>query len=237
MNVIKTALSDRPLKNRLQLPKSQSAPDWRSPKTLGLGQPLAPSPPRFSGETKTAWEVVLGICRGGKGTQGRASGRERVTRWGEVALIKMSRHSNQSNHGPGSGKNVFIRAIRAIRGQPEPFPRGAGVPTCQLPHRPGACLFSPRAQLVAPKPPSDGGSPEAKACQFARRALFLCASVVKIREFHFGSSRLCVESGQPFLPRAPRLRPLAQFKVYSCHSRDSWATPSGSIRANPGYSG
>jgi len=51
-------------------------------------------------ETKTAWEVVLGICRGGKGPQGRASGRERVTRRGEVVLIKMSGHSNQSNHGP-----------------------------------------------------------------------------------------------------------------------------------------
>ena len=87
--------------------------------------------------------------------------------------------------------------------------RGAGVLACRLPHRPGACLFSPRAQLVAPKPPSDGGSPEAKACQFARRALFLCASVVKIREFHFAPLRLCVESGHPFLPRAPRLVPRA----------------------------
>jgi hypothetical protein len=80
--------------------------------------------------------------------------------------------------------------------------RGVGVLACRLPHRPGACLFSPRAPLVAPTPPSEGGSLEAKACQFDRRALFLCASVVKIREFHFGSSRLCVESGQPFLPRA-----------------------------------
>ena len=32
--------------------------------------------------TKTAWEAVLGICRGGKGPQGRVSGRERVTRRG-----------------------------------------------------------------------------------------------------------------------------------------------------------
>ena len=89
--------------------------------------------------------------------------------------------------------------------------RGVGVLACRLPHRPGACLFSPRAQLVAPKPPSDGGSPEAKACQFARRALFLCASVVKIREFHFAPLRLCVESGQPFLPRASGLSPHSRF--------------------------
>ena len=41
-------------------------------------------------ETKTAWEGVLGICRGGKGPQGRASGSERVTRRGEEALIKTS---------------------------------------------------------------------------------------------------------------------------------------------------
>ena len=34
-------------------------------------------------ENKTAWEAVFGICRGGKGPPGRASGRERVTRRGE----------------------------------------------------------------------------------------------------------------------------------------------------------
>jgi hypothetical protein len=199
MNVITTALNDRPVKNRSLLPQPRSAPVlersnvktpanqglyplpndpippalplshppmtqmpiarkledawrgqaspvWRCPKTFRPRPPLAPSPPRFSGETKTAWEAVLGICRGGKGPQGRASGRERVTRWGGVVLIKTSGNSNQFNHGPGSGKNVFIRAIRAIRGQPEPFPRGVGVLACRLPHRPGACLFSPRAQ-------------------------------------------------------------------------------------------
>jgi len=49
-------------------------------------------------ETKTAWEAVLGICRGGKGPQGRVSGRERVTRWGEEALIKMSNIARHPFH-------------------------------------------------------------------------------------------------------------------------------------------
>jgi len=64
--------------------------------------------------------------------------------------------------------------------KPETLPRGVGVLACRLPHRPGACLFPPKAQLVAPKPPSDGGSPEPKASQFIRLSPCLCASVVSI---------------------------------------------------------
>jgi len=60
------------------------------------------------GETKTAWEAVLGICRGGKGPQGRASGRERVTRWEEVALIK------RSEPLPVPGITLLLRSVQAV---------------------------------------------------------------------------------------------------------------------------
>ena len=108
--------------------RGQASPVWRCPKTFRPRQPLAPSPPRFSGETKTAWEAVLGICRGGKGPQGRASGRERVTRWGGVVLIKTSGNSNQSNHGPGSGKTFLFVPFAGFVGNPNPFPVGSASP-------------------------------------------------------------------------------------------------------------
>jgi len=37
--------------------------------------------------------------------------------------------------------------------KPEPLPRKAGVLACQLPHRPGACLFLPRAPRPVPRAP------------------------------------------------------------------------------------
>jgi hypothetical protein len=87
------------------------------------------------------------------------------------------------SHG---AKNVLIRAIRAIRGQPDLFPRGAGVLAHRLPHRPCACLFLPSAQRPAPK-----------ASQFVRLALCLRASVVAIREINAASSRLCAFALNP----------------------------------------
>jgi len=57
-------------------------------KPFRYASPWHPLRHALVGETKTAWEAVLGICRGGKGPQGRASGRKRVTRRGEVVLIK-----------------------------------------------------------------------------------------------------------------------------------------------------
>ena len=53
-------------------------------------------------ETKTAWEGVLGICRGGKGPQGRASGSERVTRRGEGETPKRIAGACQTLCLPGN---------------------------------------------------------------------------------------------------------------------------------------
>ena len=77
-------------------------------------------------ETKTAWEAVLGICRSGKGPQGRASGRERVTRRGEgearnqkVGTVKLEYYFGHqsrllgSNLKPPANPRLFP-AIRAI---------------------------------------------------------------------------------------------------------------------------
>ena len=55
---------------------------------VAIARPWHPFLHALVEETKTAWEAVLGICRGGKGPQGRASGRERVSA-GE-ALLKTS---------------------------------------------------------------------------------------------------------------------------------------------------
>ena len=55
-------------------------------------------------EAKIAWEAVLGICRGGKRPQGRASGRERVNagvRGNARNLLIAKTTNNFRMHGQG----------------------------------------------------------------------------------------------------------------------------------------
>ena len=65
-----------------------------------------------------------------------------------------SSHRDIYSPSPACGSwatNVFIRVIRAIRGQSD-LPRGAGVLACRLPHRPGASSAFPRPQTPDPRP-------------------------------------------------------------------------------------
>ena len=103
----------------------------------------------------------------------------------------------------------FIRAIRAIRGQSD-LPRGAGVLACRLPHRPGASSAFPRPQTPDPRPFL------AQSLKPASLSGLHCVSVpqwlisfASSRLAPSGQDRLCVKSGHPFWPRAPRLVPRA----------------------------
>ena len=194
-----TALAARPVKYRSLLSKPRSAPVRRRsnvkiPANEGLYQMARIWPKgvsQISGirtpqSSSADWQSAVspaGSRLGGQTCQPRCHPAETLEKSALGIILS-----------PGA-KNVLIRAIRAIRGQPDLFPRGAGVLAHRLPHRPGACLFLPRAQLVEPKSPSDGGSPEPKASQFVRLALCLRASVVSIREIDAASSRLAL-SGQ-----------------------------------------
>ena len=105
--------------------------------------------------------------------------------------------------------NVVMTALAAFLGQ-KPWGRRPRLPVAA----PSRCVIrlpqtpDPRSQTLS--------RPEPKACQFARLAPCLSASVVNLLRV-FAPPRLCVESGQPFWPRAPRL--------------------SGYIRVHPGTSG
>ena len=95
---LETCITQLPLvfkPTNLLVPVCLSSSDWQSAVSR-IVNPQAvrtSNPPSFAArrtmilplprETKTAWEAVLGICRGGKGPPGRASGSERVTRRGE----------------------------------------------------------------------------------------------------------------------------------------------------------
>ena len=118
----------------------------------------------------------------------------------------------------------FIRAIRAIRGQPEPFPRGAGVPDCQLPHRPGASSAFPRPQTPDPRPFL------AQSLKLTSLSGFLCVSVPQWL-IYFASSRLCafaLSPASPFGP-APRASCPAPLRLHPATS--------GYIRLHPATSG
>jgi len=83
--------------------------------------------PPLLGETKTAWEAVLGICRGGKGPQGRASGRERVSA-GVRAYVNLSRRAIYIP-SPGSPAWRFSKTIplrQPLAPSPPRFSGGEG---------------------------------------------------------------------------------------------------------------
>ncbi len=141
-------------------------------------------------------------------------------------------------HGPLLNWWVMNVVKTALAARPGQKPVG-------VPQRPDACLFLPRAQslkqaglsglLCASVPPWCQSGKFALQCYslelriFGKISstpfpLFAPVQIFWLRLCRAAPLRLCVKSGQPFLPRAPRLRPLSPFKIYSCHSSDSWAT-------------
>ena len=160
MNVVMTALAARPVKYRSLLSKPRSAPVRRRsnvkiPANEGLYQMARIWPKgvsQISGirtpqSSSADWQSAVspaGSRLGGQTCQPRCHPAE--------TLKKTALGINLSP----AAKNVFIRAIRAIRGQPEPLPRWPGVLACRLPHRPGASSRlpqtpNPRRQTTDPK--------------------------------------------------------------------------------------
>ena len=160
MNVITTALNDRPVKNRTLLPKPRSAPvlgrsNVKMPANEGLYQMTRSWPQgvrQISGTrppqpSSADWQSAVSPAGS------RLGGRTCQPRCHPVETLKKT--ALGINFSPGAN-NVFIRALRAIRGQPEPLPRRAGVLACRLPHRPGASSRlpqtpNPRRQTTDPK--------------------------------------------------------------------------------------
>jgi hypothetical protein len=148
MNVLTTALNDRPVKNRTLLPQPRSAPvlgrsNVKMPANEGLYQMTrswpqgvrqisGTRPPQPSSADWQSAESPAGRRLGARTCQPRCHPAE--------TLKKTALGINLSPEA----KNVFLRALRAIRGQPEPFPRRVGVPACRLPHRPDASSRLPQ---------------------------------------------------------------------------------------------
>ena len=143
-----TALEARPVKNRSLLPQPWSAPvlgrrNVKIPANAGLYQMTRMWPrgeSQISGNrparpSSADWQSAVspaGSRLGGQTCQPRGHPAE---------MLKKSALGIILSH---RAKNVFMRAIRAIRGQFEPFPRGVGVLACRFPHRPGASSRLPQ---------------------------------------------------------------------------------------------